>query len=433
MRRYALVACEIVAGSSLVVFYMYHETTTTERRAPMYCPNCGRELPHNDFAKCPYCGAPLSASAVDNTPTANPQGQILGQLPANYTGGNAQTVPSQSPTQPSGQPAPYPPGYAPPPAGPSGGYPYPQPSQPNQPYAPQAPGAMPSTPLTPPLYGQGYGPPPMAGAPGGYAPPGQGYGYGPPPQGGYAPPGYPPMQPPSQPPTQPPGRRRFSLPLIILSGAIVVALLIVAIVGAIKLEGRGTGTNTGNTTPTATHVSATATPSATVLFQDALTSNAKGWFDDGTHCFFKSDGYHIALSHFCTAPTTISSPNVTISVNVKEVNGSNDFPFGIVLRRSGQNYYAFEIDSQGDWVFFKAETNNNNYFKLHDFTGNAAIHTGLNVSNTLKVVVRENVFSCYVNGVLVGQVTDSSYVSGQVGLISEKYEAVFTDFLVTQP
>ena len=394
----------------------------------MYCPNCGRELPHNDFAKCPHCGAPLSASAVDNAPTVGPQGQIVGQLPPNYTGGNAQTVLSkygQAPAAP-GQPAPNAPAYAPPPSGPAGRYPYPQPAPnpANQPYAPANSGAArPSTPLTPPLtppsyaqgYGQGYGQAPTVAS----APNGPGYG----------PPGY----PPSQPSPQGPQRRQLSLPLIIISSAILVAVIVALIVGVIKLIDRGGTTSQTHNTPTATAPAATATPSANILFQDALISNTHGWFDDGSHCFFKSDGYHIKLSYFCVAPTTIPEGNITVSVNVKEVSGSNDFPFGIVLRRSGQQYYAFEIDSQSQWVFFKATSASAKDTTLHTYTTNAAIHKGLNVANALKVVIRGNVYACYVNNTLVGQVTDSSYSSGQVGLISEKYEAVFTDMLVTQP
>lgn len=373
----------------------------------MYCPNCGRELPHNDFARCPYCGAPLAASAVDNAPTAGPQGQTQPQTPANYTGPNAQTVlaPHGQPPAGPGQPAPGAPGYAPP---------------------ANAGGPLPSTPLTPPLtpppYAQGYTQTPTVSAPN-QTYPGQGYGVS----------GYPPGPSGPQPP-QPPFGRQFPLPLIIISVAILVALIVAVIVGVIKLtDNPGGSTSHTNGTPTATHTPPTATPSGTIIFQDALTSNAKGWQADETHCFFKSDGYHVRQNYFCTAPVAIPTGDITVSVNVKEVSGSNDFPFGIVLRRSGENYYAFEVDARGDWAFFKSETNATRYVKLRDFTANAAIRKGLNASNALKVVARDNMFSCYVNGTLVGQVTDSSYTNGQVGLISEKYEAVFTNILITQP
>jgi len=221
--------------------------------------------------------------------------------------------------------------------------------------------------------------------------------------------------------------------------AVLAAVIVALIVGLIKLTGHPGGGTSSQTqaTATATHTAPTATataaPSVTVLFRDALTSNAHGWQADGTHCFFRSDGYHITKSFFCIAPVAISATNITVSVNVKEVSGSNDYPFGIVLRRSGGNYYSFEVDSRGDWAFLKGVTNASSDVKLHDFTSNAAIHTGLNITNTLKVVVRSATFSCYVNNTLVGTVTDSSYGSGQVGLISEKYEAVFTNILITQP
>ncbi len=179
----------------------------------------------------------------------------------------------------------------------------------------------------------------------------------------------------------------------------------------------------------------TATPSGTVFFQDPLTSNTHYWLVLGGYCFFANGSYHIENNYICFAPAGDPGPNYTVSVDVKEVNGFDDYPFGLSLRIAAPNnvfeHYDFGIDSLGEWVFYKV--NGSNATKLHGYTANEAINQGNDVNNTLKVVVRGSTYTCYVNNTLVGTVYDATFTSGKVGLFSNKYEAAFNNLLITQP
>ncbi len=305
------------------------------------------------------------------------------------------------------------------------------------------PAVAPSTPLTPPMP-PGYAAqtpqtPQAPQAQGGYGQTMPAYqqqpGYAPP-APGYAPqPGYPQQQPyqPGFPPPQPP-RRRSPAPIIIGSVGAILVLLIVAVlvVPAIsRTFSTGTTTHQGTSTP-----QPTAPPSVKTFFQDALTSNTHGWLVDSTHCFFSDGGYLIENNFICYAPTSTNpDPNYTVSVSVKEISGSDNYPFGLSMRISDNNnvplHYDFGIDTRGDWAFFKVQ--GSNATRLHDFTTNSAIKTGLNATNTLKVVVQGSTFTCYVNNTLLGIIHDSSYTSGKVGLFSDQYKAVFNNLLITQP
>ncbi|HLY31083.1 MAG TPA: hypothetical protein VKQ36_08635, partial [Ktedonobacterales bacterium] len=429
--------------------------------APVNMPIDGQlELPQRPS---PYAETVLSQQGAPPTPGAglptsvsDPAGRVLAApaapaIPSNPMGGYGYGQAPQTPATPPGAyggaapmtpRTPVTPGYAPTPSGfpgaVSGGYGQPQgqtqqgvPSgayqpapqyQPPSGYAytpPQTPQmAMtpmaPSTPLTPPTT-PGYGQPPAPGAYGQTMP-------------AYPPPGYPPVY--QQPPvgSQPP-RRNNTLPIII-GVVVVVALLIAGVFGVLAARGAF-----GSGTPTA-HATATPQPTATgtVYFQDNFTSTASGWSND-SHCFYGSGGYHIKDGYVCFAPPRGDvGANYTISVTVKEVSGSNDFAHGLTLRISGSgnsDYYNFGVDDQGDWVFFKDSGASS--VELQGYTSNSAIKTGLNVSNALKVVARGSTFTCYVNNTQVGVVHNSAFSSGRVGLFSDKYEAVFNDFLVTKP
>src|SRR5262249_39702115 len=201
-----------------------------------------------------------------------------------------------------------------------------------------------------PLYGQG--------APPGYPPYGQ---PGAPSMPLYGQPGAPSMPlygPPGGMPTgwgsPPPPKSRTGL----LVG-LIATLLVVVIVGtlaAVLLLKPGGGTSavaTATATPTAT-LAPTTTPTSgpQVLLQDPLTSNANGWAND-SHCFFKSDGYHVNDSYICFAPV---GPllNTAVSVKTRQISGSIGEFYGLMVRGKSQgNYYIFGIDSNGKWVFFK--------------------------------------------------------------------------------
>jgi hypothetical protein len=166
---------------------------------------------------------------------------------------------------------------------------------------------------------------------------------------------------------------------------------------------------------------------------DPLTSAANKWSTD-SNCFFKSDGFHINASVLCFAPVEDVADAVA-TVTVKQISGDLIEGFGIIFRHPGTgNYYAFLIDGNGKWAFIKA-VNGQDPTRIVDFTANAAIKSGLNAANTLKVKAVGTTYTFFVNGAQVGQSSDSSYTAkGSWGLSGQDgHEVVYSNFLMTKP
>lgn len=382
----------------------------------MHCPNCGLSLSDASAQVCPRCGhqLPMPTQMSEYGYAAPPQGGSTRHdftSPPAYSS-SASGYSAQPPVQPGtppnepfyGQAAPsnYPPSsypmYGPPgmpPANPPGYPPYGQ-------YGPYGQGA----PATTPFYGQ-------------EAPPSYPL-YGSPMPGGYPQPAWPGMQP------QPQQKRGNGL-VIGLSIGLVVLILVGSIAAAAFIRNARTSTATSPTNQTAT--SLTPTSSKTIIFQDPLTSNTYGWLSDD-HCSFASDGYHIKSGWICYAPAGLLS-NFDVTVHVKQISGPLTYGYGIVFRRTSTgNEYMFDIDGNSKWVLFKCVSSSCS--KLANWTSNASLQGGLNVSHTLEVQANGTHIACYADGTQLGSVDDSTYLSGKVGLqASNNIEAVFSNITIT--
>lgn len=240
-------------------------------------------------------------------------------------------------------------------------------------------------------------------APARYAPP-----YTPPPSTGsfagtptIAPP---PAAAPHPPPSVVEPRRSgvgFGLLTVLTAAALVVGLLIGFGSGYVTtrvLDSRGSGPSSA--------------PNA-VVFHDSLKSNVNGWASD-THCGFKDGGYLVKNNFYCLAPTGAFG-NVAVSVKARQVAGPTTWFYGIVVRqKEGGNFYEADIDSNGKWLIRKVVNDQSSDIK--PYLPNPAIKHGLGVTNTLKVIAVGSHITWFVNGTEVGQVTDSTFSAGRVGL-----------------
>lgn len=341
----------------------------------MNCPHCGMYVSNSSATTCPRCGQGLHpAAGMEAAPSE----------PAQYG--------------PDGQHAP-------------GSYGAPGPS----PYGGEQ------------GYGYGYGGPPSGP---GYGVPGYGQPGAPPPQLWGAPPTIPlwggPMpggMPPGWGMPQPPAPRAHTGLIVGLS--VFLTLVVISAVGGLYVLASG---RLGVGRPPV--ASAGATPTETVLFHDPLTYDAGNWALVVAHCQFADGGYQISNGHICYAPAgTIS--DAAISVRARQTAGITTRIYAIVLRRASKgNFYAFAIDSNSHWVFYKVV--NDYSTRLVDFTASDAIKGGLNTTNTLLVRAKGSHFDCYVNGVEVGSADDSTFTSGRAGLwVGDAISVVFNDFKVT--
>jgi len=227
------------------------------------------------------------------------------------------------------------------------------------------------------------------------------------------PPGYP----------MPPLARKRRVGLIIGIVAALVAVVATSIGAALAFASRS-----GASVPA--HVRAvgtpTATPHETVLLTDPMTAPIHRWLNDDSHCSFQSDGYHIAASYFCFAPTQ-QLENVSFTAQVRQVRGELRWFYGLVFRRAANgDYYSFEIAGAGFWRFGKVV--NNQYHDIRPSTRADAVLTGAGPINTLTVWAIGTHFTFFVNSIEVGQADDNTYSFGYVGVEGNAHiEVVYTN------
>jgi hypothetical protein len=225
-------------------------------------------------------------------------------------------------------------------------------------------------------------------------------------------------------------RRWFSQRVIIAAGAVALAIVLITPMTFVAFGARGIGPLAARPTPTITPT-ATPTPPQKVVLQDPLTKRSSRW-PEQQECSMREDGYHITANSICF----LAGPPVKdsyITVTVAQTAGVEDLSYGITLRRADKgSYYSFEIDGSGHWYFYKAA--DSVLTLLASGAANPAIHKGRLQSNTLQVRATGQRFEFFVNDVKVGQVNDSSYAEGVIGLGgNDQLEVVYTNFILSQP
>lgn len=173
---------------------------------------------------------------------------------------------------------------------------------------------------------------------------------------------------------------------------------------------------------------ATAITSSPPQLNDPLSGpDSNNWPDDGASCSFANGSYHAAANHPNTLQPCISSSlqygDAAYQVDVT-LNSGDDA--GLLFRTSadGNQFYDFEITSQGQFYFRYRD--NGKYTSLIPNTTSSAIQ-GTGSKNTLLVIAKGSSFQFFINGTFVGQATDSTFASGQVGVTAGTLSASSAD------
>jgi len=164
-----------------------------------------------------------------------------------------------------------------------------------------------------------------------------------------------------------------------------------------------------------------------VLFQDSFTDPASGW-PVGEQAN-KRFGYHPAAFY----RLEVSAPNDTLSIFrglsfgdfTTEVQAlvdhttttDGDFRYGLAVRRTGDNYYAFTISPRtGTWQVLKSSPTGLEVLA----EGSQETLRGLGAeTDQLRVDAAGSDFTFHINGEIVTRVSDPDYVGGDVGFILE--------------
>lgn len=371
----------------------------------MHCSSCGASLPPG-AAHCPTCGAPVFAEGPYRETSA---------------GSSADQTLISSGSNPFGPPQP------------------PRPSNPGWQVDPGAP--------TEQYNVGGYGSPPAPGQPPYYS-------------GSQPPPYVPPPTPP---------RRSTSRGMVILLVALAVLIILVGggliyystVFHPAQLHAQATSTaqtqqtqianvtSTANTQATGTAVAvanatATANAQATAVvvatqtaLQNLYTSSTRGtpalseslafntgsnWDVDqaqgGGGCGFSGGAYHASLDskgfYFPCFANNTNFGNFAMQVQMTIVSGDAG---GLMFRASGgaSKAYAWQIDTGGFYDLFASHSSTQNTDLLNGSAPSFKQHAGQ--TNLLTVIARGGSIYLYVNKQYVGNISDSTYSSGEIGFL----------------
>ncbi len=198
----------------------------------------------------------------------------------------------------------------------------------------------------------------------------------------------------------------------------------------------GTATALANNRDATATAQANANPyppgTGTLVLDDPLSNNTKGyqWEEgsrDGGYCTFTGGAYHSIILqagffHSCLALATHFT-DFAFEVQATIVSGSSS---GIVFRadRATTHLYYFIIDKNGNYylkVYFDKFGNSS----IVASGSSPAIHAS--GSNLIGVVAQGNNISLYVNRQPIKSVSDSTFSSGQVGVVALAGEVAFSN------
>ncbi len=255
----------------------------------------------------------------------------------------------------------------------------------------------------------------------------------------------------------PPARKSGSHILIGALAAVLIGAVVLGGVIAFVLLNHPTTANQGTPTATATTASTQGVTPTTIplLYQVArpLCDDSSLWTrntvaTNQVDC--QSDGLHLSRptnTDFTSSIFLQSYPNeppsgfpanyrlevdTTMAVADPNQSSSDLTGFGIVFRnQTGSGGYFFMVDPvAGAWLFKIEDAQGQPHKMARD--ASASVQTGQGAKNHLRVDVKGNQFTGYVNGVKVGSVTDDSFSGGNVGLVVafKGMTVVYTNFTI---
>lgn len=113
----------------------------------------------------------------------------------------------------------------------------------------------------------------------------------------------------------------------------------------------------------------------------------------------------------------------TWSVDVTQTGGPDDAGYGLVFRETNDSFYLFQVSTDGFTWIGLCQSGCEEWEMLvgGGWELNDAVRTGLNATNRLRVEATGPDMVFYVNDVEVGSATDSTFSSGDLGMLVETF------------
>jgi len=186
------------------------------------------------------------------------------------------------------------------------------------------------------------------------------------------------------------------------------------------------------------------TPATDVLFQDDFADSSSGWdsYSDSDGATDYVNGvYRIYINDTSTdywANPGLDFTDTVIEVDATKVGGPDDNDLGLICRyQDVGNFYFFIISSDGYYAIGKVVDGSQELLGVDNMEYSDTIKQG-NTTNHISADCVGSHLVLHVNGQKLGDVTDTAYTSGDVGLMAGTFDEPGTDihfdnFVVKKP
>ncbi|MDX1523044.1 MAG: hypothetical protein R3264_15570, partial [Anaerolineae bacterium] len=175
-------------------------------------------------------------------------------------------------------------------------------------------------------------------------------------------------------------------------------------------------------------------PVGGVLAEDDFTDPGTGWpvlagDEESTSLFgyHPPDFYHVEVSAEQVSEVVSKGPafaDVTVESELfveKTDSDNGDFRYGLALRRTNDNFYAFTISSRTDsWYILKSSVDGLEV--LDEGSEDSIKGDGRANLNVLRVDAEGDEFIFYIDGRPVSILSDADYPEGEVGFFVENFD-----------
>ncbi|MEM7344950.1 MAG: SUMF1/EgtB/PvdO family nonheme iron enzyme, partial [Chloroflexota bacterium] len=167
------------------------------------------------------------------------------------------------------------------------------------------------------------------------------------------------------------------------------------------------------------------------LLSDDFTNPESGWpslaEDNQIYGYHPPDFYHVEVSAPGELSVASREPNfedLTVESDLfveKTDTEDGDFRYGLVLRRTGDDYYAFTISNRTKtWQVLKSTGGTLEI--LSEGSNDTISGQDRNSSDTIRVDAQGDRFVFHINDQPVANVQDSAYPTGEVGFYNENFD-----------
>lgn len=208
-------------------------------------------------------------------------------------------------------------------------------------------------------------------------------------------------------------------------------LLVLVIVGVFALcalrylstrDGDPSGGSSSGGGAVATAAAEVGLAKGELLYSDDFSDPSSGWDirqADDASTVYQNGAYHITVNNIDWVAWGNPYDEFTdfiVEVDATQVAGTDDNDFGVLVRYVDvDNFYRFEISSDGYYSFDMMQ--DNEWITLIEWTPSDAIRLGKR-TNTITVRCEGDLFTFYVNGQYLDEYRDSTFASGDIGLLA---------------